>query len=54
MNGSNLSDVKHGISKSFRNKKREYLKDKIDDFETNSKNILRDLYRGIVNVSRVT
>jgi hypothetical protein len=37
--------VKHEASRYFRNKKREYLKDKIDELATN-KNI-SDLYRGI-------
>jgi len=32
----------------FRNKKKEYLKDKINELETNSKiKNIRDLYRGI-------
>jgi hypothetical protein len=32
----------------FRNKKREYLKDKVNELATNSKNkSIRDLYRGI-------
>jgi hypothetical protein len=31
----------------FRNKRREYLKDKINELEPNSKNKIRDLYRGI-------
>jgi hypothetical protein len=35
-------------SRHFRNKKREYLKDKINEFETNSKyKNIRNLYRGI-------
>jgi hypothetical protein len=35
-------------SRHFRNKKREYLEDKINEVELNSKNKnLRDLYRGI-------
>jgi hypothetical protein len=39
-----------GASRHFRNKKREYLKDKINEPESNSKNKnknIRDLYRGI-------
>jgi Txe/YoeB family toxin of Txe-Axe toxin-antitoxin module len=33
---------------SFRNKKKEYLKAKINELETNSKNKnIRDLYKGI-------
>jgi hypothetical protein len=40
--------VRHKASRHFRNKKREYLKDKINELATNSKNKnIRDLYRGI-------
>jgi hypothetical protein len=47
-NEDNLSDVRWEDSKHFRNKKREYLKDKIKELESNSKNKnIRDLYRGI-------
>jgi hypothetical protein len=47
-NENNLSDVKREASTHFRNKKREYLKDKINELESNSKNKnIRDLYRGI-------
>jgi hypothetical protein len=34
----NLNNVRHGASRHFRNKKREYLKDKINELATNSKN----------------
>jgi hypothetical protein len=34
----NLNNVRHEASRHFRNKMREYLKAKINDFETNSKN----------------
>jgi hypothetical protein len=35
-------------NRTFRNKKRDYLKDKINDTETDNKNKnIRDLYRGI-------
>jgi hypothetical protein len=44
--GDNLNNVRREASRRFRNKKREYLKDKIIELATNSKNI-RDLYRGI-------
>jgi hypothetical protein len=48
VNEDNLSDVWQGASRHFRNKKREYLKDKINELESNSKNKnIRDLYRGI-------
>jgi hypothetical protein len=47
-NEDNLSGVIQEASRHFRNKKREYLKDKINKLESNSKNKnLRDLYRGI-------
>jgi hypothetical protein len=47
-NEDNLSDVRQEASRHFRNKKREYLKDKINELESNSKNMnIRDLYRGI-------
>jgi hypothetical protein len=47
-NEDNLSDVRREASKHFRNKKREYLKDKINELESNCKNKnTRDLYRGI-------
>jgi hypothetical protein len=42
------SNVRREDSRHFRNKKKEYLKAKINEFETNSKNKnFRDLYRGI-------
>jgi hypothetical protein len=47
-NEDNLSDVRWEASRYFRKKKREYLKDKINKLESNSKNKkIRDLYRGI-------
>jgi hypothetical protein len=40
--------LRHEASRYFRNKKREHLKDKINELATNSKNKnIRDLYRGI-------
>jgi hypothetical protein len=46
-NEDNLSDVRQEASRYFRNKEREYLKDTINDLESNSKNKnIRDLYRG--------
>jgi hypothetical protein len=43
-----MGDVRREASRYFRNKKREYLKDKINELESNSKNKnTRDLYRGI-------
>jgi hypothetical protein len=47
VNEDNLSNVRREASRNFRNKKREYLKDKINELESNSKNKnIRDLYRG--------
>jgi hypothetical protein len=48
MNGDNLQNLRREISRTFRKKKREYLKDKIIELQTNNKNKnIRDLYRGI-------
>jgi len=47
-NVDNLNNVRHKASIYFRNKKKEYLKAKIEELETNSKTKnIRDLYRGI-------
>jgi hypothetical protein len=47
-NEDNLNDVRWEASIHFRNKKREILKGKINELESNSKNKnVRDLYRGI-------
>jgi hypothetical protein len=44
LNGGNLSNIRHETSRNFRNKKREYLEDKIDELAMNSKNRnIRDL-----------
>jgi hypothetical protein len=45
-NLDNLNNARHEASRHFTNKKREDLKTKINELETNSKNI-RELYRGI-------
>jgi hypothetical protein len=48
INGDNLNNVRREASRHFRNKKREYLKGKINELSTNCKNKnIRDLYRGI-------
>jgi hypothetical protein len=45
-NGDNLRIVRREATRYFRKKKREYLKDKINELATNSKNKnIRDLYR---------
>jgi hypothetical protein len=48
INGDNLKNVRRETSRHCRNKKREYLKGKINELATNSKSKkIRDLYRGI-------
>jgi hypothetical protein len=47
VNEDNLSNVRREASRHSRNKKREYLKDKINELESNRKNKnVGDLYRG--------
>jgi hypothetical protein len=47
-NEDNLNNVRCEARRYFINKRREYLKDKINELATNSKNKkIRDLYRGI-------
>jgi hypothetical protein len=44
----NLSDIRREGTRHFRKKKREYLKDKMNELESNSMNKnIRDLYTGI-------
>jgi hypothetical protein len=46
--GDNLNNKRRETSRQLTNKKRKYLRDKIDELATNSKNKnSRDLYRGI-------
>jgi hypothetical protein len=48
INGNNLTNISRETGRHFRNNKREYLKDKIDELARNSKNKnIRYLYRGI-------
>jgi hypothetical protein len=48
INGDNLDSIRRETSRHFRIKKRQYLKNKIDELATSSKNKnIRDLYRGI-------
>jgi hypothetical protein len=48
VNEDNMSNVKREASRYFRNKKWEYLKDIINELESNSKNKnIRNLCRGI-------
>jgi len=53
-NVDNLNNVRTEASRHFRNHKKEYLKAKIDELETNSKIkvINSDLYRGINDLLR--
>jgi hypothetical protein len=54
MNEDNLNNVRREASRYFRNKRREYMKDKIKELATNSKNKnIRDLNRGINEFKRV-
>jgi hypothetical protein len=51
----NLTNARHEASRHFRNKKRKYLKARINELETNSNNKnIRELYRGITDLRRVT
>jgi hypothetical protein len=53
VNGDNLKNVRRETNRHFRNKEREYLKGKINDLATNSKNRnVRDLYREINEYKR--
>jgi hypothetical protein len=48
-----VNNIRHDVSIHFRKKKREYLKAKINEPETNSKNKnIRDLYRGINDLKK--
>jgi hypothetical protein len=48
INGENLNNIRRETRRHFRNKEREYLKDRIDELATNSANKdIRDLYRRI-------
>jgi hypothetical protein len=48
INGDDLNNIRHETSRHFGNKKKEYLKDRINELATNSKNKnIRDLNRGI-------
>ncbi|PNF32825.1 hypothetical protein B7P43_G04341 [Cryptotermes secundus] len=53
LSGDNLNNIRRETSRHFRNKKREYLKDKIDELAMNSKNKnITDLHRGINDFKR--
>jgi hypothetical protein len=47
MNGDNPNNVRREATRHFRNKKREYLKHRMNELATNSKNKnIRDIHRG--------
>ena len=47
-NVDNLNNIRRDASRHFRNRKKAYLRAKIEELETNSKiKNIRDLYRGI-------
>jgi hypothetical protein len=53
INGDNLSNVRRETSRHFRNKKRQYMENRINELATNSKNNnIRDLYRGMNGFKR--
>jgi hypothetical protein len=53
INGDNLNNVRREASRYVRNKKREYLKDKINELAMNSKNKnIRVLCRGINEIKK--
>jgi hypothetical protein len=43
-NKNNLNSISHEINSTCRNKRREYLKQKINELETNSKNKISGTY----------
>jgi hypothetical protein len=48
VNRDNMDNVRREASRNFRTKKRQYLKNKINELETNNNNKnIRDLYRGL-------
>jgi hypothetical protein len=42
--GGNLNNIKYEASRHFRNKKREYLEDRINELATNNKNNIIGTY----------
>jgi len=54
-NQSNLGNLRRAASRNFRNKKKEYLKAKIDEHQTNSKIKISETYIGAsMTLKRVT
>jgi hypothetical protein len=53
VNADNLCNVRREASRHFRNKKWEYLKDRINEIELNGKNKnIRDMYKGITEFKK--
>jgi hypothetical protein len=53
VNEENLSNVRWEASRHFRNKKRDCLKEKINDLESDSNNVnIRDMYKGITDFKK--
>jgi hypothetical protein len=53
-NVRNISNVRREAKRYFRKKKEEYMKAKVDETETDSKNkIVRYLYKGVCDIKRV-
>jgi len=53
-NVDNLKDLRGEDSRYFRNKKKEYLKARIHEIETNSKIKISYIYRESITLRRVT
>jgi len=53
-NVDNLKDLRGDNSRYFRNKKKEYLKARIDELETNSKIKISNIYGKSITSRRVT
>jgi hypothetical protein len=51
MNGDNLNIVRCETSRTFRNKRREYLKDKINELETKRTKVLETWVETLMNLS---
>jgi len=51
MNGDNLNIVRCETSRTFRNKRREYLKDKINELETKRTKVLETWVETSMNLS---
>jgi len=53
-NVDNLKNLRGEDSRYFRNKKKKYLKARIDELETNSKIKISNIYRESITLRRVT